>query len=99
MLICKKDKCQTKEGYVHRYIGESERTLKDRVCEHLGYINTNRTDQPAGRHFNMRGHTISDMRVVVLGRVLKQDPAYRKERESHLIRKFNTFYKGMNQKP
>ena len=99
MLICKKDNCQTKEGYIHRYIGESERTLKDRVCEHLGYINTKRTDQPAGRHFNMRGHTISDMRVVVLERVLKQDPAYRKERESHLIRKFNTFYKGMNQKP
>ena len=41
----------------------------------------------------------ADMRVVILERVFKQDPAYRKERESHLIRKFNTFCKGMNQKP
>ena len=58
MLIYKKDNCQTKEGFMPRYIGESERTLKDIVCEHLGYINTKRTDQPAGRHFNMRGHHI-----------------------------------------
>ena len=99
MLICMKENFQSKEGYIHRYIGESERTLKDRVCELLGYINTKRTDQPERNHFNMRGHSKSDMRVVILERVFKQDPAYRKERESHLIRKFNTFYKGMNQKP
>ena len=59
-----------------RYIGESERSLKDRVCEHLGYINTHRIDQPAGKHFNMRGHSKADMRVVILERVFKQDPAY-----------------------
>ena len=63
------------------------------------YINTNRTDQPAGKHFNVKQHSKSDMRVFILERVLKQDPAYRKERESHLIRKFNTFYKGMNKSP
>ena len=85
MLICMKDNCQTKEGYIHRHIGESERTLKDRVCEHLGYINTNRTNQPAGKYFNMRGHSKSDMRVIILERVLKQDPAYHKEHASHLI--------------
>ena len=99
MLICMKENCQTKEGGIYKYIGESERTLNHRVCEHLEYINTKRTDQPAGKHFNMRGHSKSDMTVVILERVLKQHQAYRKARESHLIRKFTTFYKGMNQKP
>ena len=59
---------------------------------HLGYINT-------GEHFNLPGHTKADMKVLVLEKVKYTDPEYRKERESHLIRKFNTFYKGLNKKP
>ena len=81
------------------YIGESERTLKERICEHLGYINTKKIRGPAGEHFNLPGHTKADMKVLVLEKVKYTDPEYRKERESHLIRKFNTFYKGLNKKP
>ena len=96
MLICIKEKCIGKEQY---YIGETERKLKDRICEHLGYINTKNTAQPAGYHFNLPGHSKSDMRVTVLEKQFKQDPEYRKERESFLIRKFNTYRRGMNKKP
>ena len=40
MLVFIKDRCKQKENRQMRYIGETERTLKDRICEHIGYINT-----------------------------------------------------------
>ena len=40
MLVCTKDRCKQKENRQMRYLGETERTLKDRICEHVGYINT-----------------------------------------------------------
>ena len=53
MLICTKERCRQKENIQMKYIGESERTLKERVCEHIGYINTKKLNQPAGEHFNL----------------------------------------------
>ena len=50
-------------------IGESERTPKERVYEHTGYINTKKPNQPAGEHFDQAGHTKVDMKVVVLEKV------------------------------
>ena len=45
MLTCTKERCREKEP---NYIGETERKLKDRICEHIGYINIK---NPAyGRH-------------------------------------------------
>ena len=44
-----------------KYIGETERTLKERVCEHIGYINTKKLNEPACEHFNLIGHTMADM--------------------------------------
>ena len=74
------------------YIGESERTLTERFCEHLGYINTKKIREPAGEHFHLPGHS-KEMKMK------STDPEYRKEWESHLIRKFYTFYEGLNKKP
>jgi len=99
MIICTKENCQHKFKIQQKYIGETERKLKDRICEHIGYINTKKTEQATGQHFNLPGHSLSDMKVTVLEQVFKSDPEYRKERESYLIRKFNTYYQGMNRKP
>ena len=55
--------------------------------------------QPAGKHFNKAAHSKADMKVAILEKIFKQDPEYRKERESQLIRKFYTFYCGLNKKP
>ena len=96
MLMCTKERCTGKD---HIYIGETKRKLKDRIFEHLGYINTSNTTQPAGHHFNLPGHSKADMKVTILERQFKHDPEYRKERESFLIRKFNTFRRGLNEKP
>ena len=79
MLICTKDRCGGKKQY---YIGEIERNLKDRIYEHLGYINTKNTNQPAGYHFNLLGYNLHTMKVTILEKQCKSDPEYRKERES-----------------
>ena len=93
MICCQKETCQM------NYIGESERRLKDRIAEHIGYIRTKKQNQATGHHFNLPGHSLADFKVIALEKVKSSDPFYRKERESYLIRKFNTFYKGMNRLP
>ena len=93
MVECKKDQCG------QRYIGESKRTLKERFQEHKGYINKIFPTQATGVHFNLPGHNLSDATFTILEKVKKEDELYRKERESFHIRKFNTYYKGINRMP
>ena len=93
MIICKKETCKLK------YIGESERSIKDRISEHITYIRTKNKSQATGEHFNLPGHSLHDMEAIGLEIVYKKDILYRKERESYLIRKFNTFRKGINKQP
>ena len=69
--------------------------IKDTV-----FININKNfTQATGAHFNLPGHNFSDMKVTILEKVKKHDEAYRKERESYHIKKFNIFYRGINRKP
>ena len=82
MVGCNKEKCN------EVYIGESERRLKDRISDHIGYIKNRKIETPTGEHFSQKGHNVTS-----------QDPLYRKERERYLIRKFNSFYKGINKSP
>ena len=81
---------------MEKYIGEIHRKLKDRLQEHKGYINNTHLNQPTGFHFNKQGHTLSDMKIIILEKVKKRDNFYRKEREKYLIRKCNTYNQGMN---
>ena len=81
------------------YIGESERTLKDRISEHVGYIRTKKQHQATGFHFNLPGHGLEHMKVTGIELVKKMDTQYRKERESYLIRKYNSYYQGINRTP
>jgi hypothetical protein len=81
------------------YIGESERTLEERISEHIGYIRTKKQNQATGFHFNLPGHGLEHMKVTGIELVKKMETQYRKERESYLIRKFNTFYQGINRMP
>ena len=81
-----------------KYVGETRRILKFRFAEHRGYVN-NQEDTPTGEHFNSPGHSLADMTVTILEKVKSSDDLYRKEREKYFIRKFNTFYKGLNIRP
>ena len=81
-----------------QYIGESQRTLQDRISDHRGYITKSQTNKATGEHFNLPGHKVSDMEVTILEKIWNEDPQYRKQREQMWIEKFNTKYKGLNRK-
>ena len=81
-----------------KYVGETKRSIKFRFAEHRGYVSNN-DDTATGEHFNKPGHSLSDMTLTVLEKVRSSDDMYRKEREKYFIRKFNTYYKGLNRQP
>ena len=80
-----------------QYIGQSGRSLKERLSEHLNYIDKN--VEATGRHFNLPGHSKWDLKATVLEKVHDREVWVREERESLFIRNSNTFYKGINKKP
>ena len=93
MLECDKDNCKK------RYIGETNREVKERIKEHIGYAKNNKTLYATGEHFNLPGHTYQNMKFTIVEKVKKQDIIYRQEREKYFIQKFNTFYDGINKMP
>ena len=66
-----------------KYVGETKRILKFRFSEHRGYVNNN-DDTATREHFNMPGHSLSNMTMTVLEKVKTSDDMYRKEREKCL---------------
>jgi hypothetical protein len=64
-----------------RYIGETERSMKDRLMEHLGYIRRKEINQPIGKHFNLPGHSQDNVGITILERVKVNNILYRQERE------------------
>ena len=81
-----------------QYVGESERSLQDRFSEHLGYVKNKHLTKATGGHYNLPGHTVSDMRVTIVEKIHSSDPLIRKQREELFIQKLNTKYKGLNKK-
>ena len=79
-----------------QYVGTSKHSAQHRLSQHAGYIRNKNLSQPTGKHFNSRGHNLSDMSFVILEKVTSDDVLLREERESHYIRLFNSKYKGMN---
>ena len=49
-----------------QYIGQTGRSLKERISEHLGYIQNSKITEPTGAHFNLPGHNISMLRASVI---------------------------------
>ena len=87
---CNKDNCQEK------YIGQSKRKLSSRLAAHRGYVTNLVKSQPTGLHFNLPGHSLANLTITILEQAKRNNEEYRKEREKYFIRKFNTYYKGMN---
>ena len=83
-----------------QYIGTSKKALKERFKEHKGYVTNfvNHPDKVTGAHFNLPGHSVSDMKITVVEKVFNPDPMIREQREKYYINKFQAKYKGMNRK-
>ena len=90
IIKCNKDNCQ------EYYIGETGNELRKRITQHRGYVNNKETKKATGFHFNLPGHSITDMKVTILEKIRYTSEAYRKKREELLISKFDSFYNGMN---
>lgn len=81
-----------------QYIGETNKTLNQRFQQHKGYVNNKKLDKATGAHFNLPGHSVSDMRISVVEKIYNQDNFFRKEREKFYINKFHSKLKGLNRK-
>ena len=90
MIECSKERCKK------RYIGETGRFLRSRLSDHRGYVSNKATDKATGDHFNLPGHSLSNMTVRVLEQVKIRDSSYRKEREKYFINLFDTYNNGLN---
>ena len=66
MIECQKENCKK------RYVGETKRSLKYRLAEHRGYVTNQHTDKATGAHFNAEGHSLSDLKIIILEQVKKK---------------------------
>ena len=82
-----------------KYIGITHQEFRDRIYQHIGYVRNKQMQKATGEHFNLPGHHIHHMKFTILEKVKSSDPLYGREREKLLIRKFNTFYDGINKEP
>ena len=86
----------TCEKCSQQYIGQTDRTLQERIQEHLGYIRNEKLNKATGEHFNLDGHFIHDMRISVIKKLHKTDRATREIRESMYIQSFHSELDGIN---
>ena len=93
LLECDKEYCKKK------YIGITQQEFRERIFQHIGYVRNKQINKATGEHFNLPGHSMHNMKFTMLEQVMSSDPLYGREREKLLIRKFNTFYKGINKEP
>jgi hypothetical protein len=78
-----------------QYVGETKRTFKERIAEHLGDIKNQRLNKPLGKHFNLPGHKFGSITTCIL-ELIKDDPALaettskRRAREYYWIMRLRT---------
>ena len=81
------------------YIGKTKRSFKARYSEHRDYIKSENINEPSGLHFNKPGHSISDMKGLVIEKVKSNDPFILDQREHLYIKLFDTYKNGLNKEP
>ena len=94
---CTKDNCSVFPEC--EYIGLTSRTFQKILYEHQYYIKSEIIFEPSGEHFSLPGHSIHDLKGLVLEKVQNPDPFVLRAREALLIQKFKTFNRGLNKEP
>ena len=82
--VCKEENCK------HVYIGETKRLLKYRLADHRGYIVNKDTTKSTCPHFNLLGHSLSDLSMTIVEQVKKNYLVYRTKSKENHIRRFNS---------
>ncbi|XP_053403160.1 uncharacterized protein LOC128558275 [Mercenaria mercenaria] len=81
--------CQAWNLNINSYIGETSRSLKERLREHEADIRLKRT-KPVAEHFNTPGHSIGDVGVSVLKHMKENSRYYRQIKELEWIHELQT---------
>ena len=85
----------------HQYVGETGRTLRDRLNDHRSAIK-NKSSTPIGIHFNKEGHSVRDLSItpIELIKDTTNSTKTRRDREQHWKTKLNTLFpRGINNTP
>ena len=86
MIQCKKCGIQ--------YIGETEQALNEKLNSHRSNIKNKALDKPVALYFNKPGHNISDLQVMVIDQLWRNDTVLRKIREERWIATLDTTWPG-----
>lgn len=81
LITCKKCHIQ--------YVGETSRSLKDRLYNHISCIK-NKIDNPIGSHFNLHNHNTRDISILTIEKINDTSILTRKHREMYWIGKLQT---------
>ena len=87
-IECKK--CQA------QYIGQTSDTLRKRFDKHRGSVTNKDLKKAIGQHYNLPGHSVSDMTVTIVEKVYNQNEFFRRRRETHYIQNFKAKLLGIN---
>ena len=73
--------------------------FNERMGEHRDYPKRDILTEPAREQFTSRWHNVADLKGQVLVKVSNSDPFVLRERESMLIRQFDSSRHGLNKEP
>jgi adenine-specific DNA methylase len=73
------------------YVGETGRTLYERMQNHLSAIRCKKMEEPVAHHFNGAGHMLSNFKFLGLQCISNDNMTYRRLIENNWMRKLNTF--------
>ena len=79
------------------YIGQTSRELKTRFSEHKTAVRTFQKNT-IGDHFNMPGHSVTQMTIFAIEKVFNPGLQILEKRESMWIRNLEAEFKGLNRK-
>ena len=80
------------------YVGETERTVAERIKEHLADVRHGR-EKAVSFHFNSADHEIDDLNLIIIEKCREISRFYRKTREVYWIETLNTVTpSGLNKK-
>ena len=80
------------------YVGETERTVAERIKEHLADVRHGR-EKAVSFHFNSADHEIADLNLIIIEKCRENSRFYRKAREVYWIETLNTVApSGLNKK-
>ena len=91
MVTCKKDKQQ--------YVGETGNSAKDRFVGHKNTVVQachQGTEIAVGQHFQLPGHSVSDMLFTPVDHIFVRNIYVRKVRAKKIINQFDLVRKGLN---